>query len=133
MNLTIEELKQKITEDTETWMRLACEKFCVDYVPVQVEFNIRGAGLAGQAWLSKRKIRYNIFIAYDNQDEFIARTIPHEVLHIVDGLIHGYTHGHGKVWKEMMQRCGLDSTRCHSYKTYMVKERREQHKKGIIK
>lgn len=131
--MTIEELKEKIATETELWVKLAGEEFAIEPCPIEVEFNIRGSGLAGQAWLSKRKIRYNIFIAYDNQDEFIARTIPHEVMHIVDGLIHGYTHGHGKIWKEMMQRCGLDSTRCHSYNTYMVKERREQCKKGIIK
>ncbi|MBO77924.1 MAG: hypothetical protein CME17_10870 [Gemmatimonadetes bacterium] len=61
------------------------------------------------------------FLNHHGQD-FIDRTVPHELAHIVDQIVNGmaYTRTmrrvlHGPSWRAIMRDMGCDPKRCHSY------------------
>ena len=79
-----------------------------------IDFRLRGM-TAGKAWLTKNKIQYQPVLLGDNAQDFLARTVPHEVAHIVAWEVFG-DNGHGNGWKAVMRAFGVtDVTRCHSY------------------
>jgi predicted SprT family Zn-dependent metalloprotease len=71
----------------------------------------------------------------ENVDKFIARTVPHELAHLICDRVHPHAHQsqlvrtatgwkrtkrdvHGAYWKEVMRVLGVphhEITRCHSY------------------
>lgn len=86
---------------------------------IGVKFELTG-NTAGRAYfygkIRPSMIDFNLEIAMVNQSEFLTRTVPHEVAHIIDGEINGRTHGHGVEWKMVMETLEVeDITRCHNY------------------
>jgi SprT protein len=79
-----------------------------------VLFNLRGnsAGqMQGRNGLAV--LRYNMPLAENNRERFLAQTVPHEVAHIINWQLGG--HNHDKQWKWIMIEYGVEPERCHSY------------------
>lgn len=59
-------------------------------------------------------------IQQNNLDQFLARTVYHEVAHLVTQAVYGEM-GHGSsfafVMRKVLGRSNVQSTRCHSFKT----------------
>lgn len=104
------------------------------FEPVIVVYRKRGT-TAGTAQWSNRTIDLNSIILMENQDDFIARTVGHEVAHILDKDIHGHRRtasgkrdSHGAGWKSVMRVLGQDPSRCHSYDVTNAKVRKSNNR-----
>ena len=87
---------------------------------------------AGTADSRKWILDFNESIFNIQLDAFLARTVPHEVAHLVDYKVNnghertrtGRRRVHGNNWKNVMRVLQVkDATRCHSYDTDNVKRR----------
>lgn len=85
--------------------------------PKRVTFDLRGrtAGMAhyGYEW----KLRFNMELMAENEQDFLASTVGHEVAHLVAYEIYNDNCGHDVRWITVMVKLGLEPTRCHSYST----------------
>ncbi len=93
----------------------------------RVRWDLRGAA-AGQARFpagGASEIRFNAQLLAENGDAFIARTVPHELAHLVVHLLHrGRARPHGAEWRAVMALFGADPRRCHDYDLSRVPRRR---------
>lgn len=94
----------------------------------EIDFKLTGT-TAGQVhhrkeWDSDKyyatRLRFNVPIAEKNLEDFLARTIPHELAHIlaIKKWGHAEGKGHGTGWKRACRELGMNAeliTRCHSY------------------
>jgi SprT protein len=84
-----------------------------------IRFDLRGQA-AGQAqWRPGERplLRYNLDIAQHHQSDFLARTVAHEVAHLITAACHGRTRPHGPEWCAVMAFLGVpDASRCHDYR-----------------
>lgn len=82
-----------------------------------VSFDLRGKK-GGQAFLRKNHIRLNSVLLTENTEEFIEKTVGHEVAHLATHTKHGEgVAPHGEEWQAMMRAFGLEPLRCHRYDT----------------
>ena len=90
------------------------------------QYDLRGT-TAGQAKYVGI-LRWNMSIYAPNKDVYLARTVPHEVAHLVSYAVYGREgHGHGKHWQHVMRHVmGIEPSRCHSYKEGVKKSREIQ-------
>lgn len=83
-----------------------------------IRFDLRGLAAGQVRWLDGGgvEIRYNLGIARKNRRDFLARTVPHEVAHVLAMACHGRTAPHGAEWRAIMHYLGVaDPERCHDY------------------
>lgn len=87
----------------------------------EVRFDIRNTN-GGEAWIKANRIRYNLTFLVENEKEFLATTVPHEVAHIVAHAVYDRkpmngkkVRPHGKEWKEVMGVLGVEPRVKHSY------------------
>ena len=100
--------------DTDTGI-VKAEKYGLAMNYPTVSFRLRGK-TAGTANYGKQEIRYNAVLLEENGDNFLGRTVPHEVAHLVTRQKYGNrASAHGYEWKSVMRAFGLNPTRCHSY------------------
>ncbi|MDH5327680.1 MAG: SprT-like domain-containing protein [Gammaproteobacteria bacterium] len=90
--------------------------------PVDVTFDIRGTK-AGEYRPLELRIRYNPHIAANQFDEFVGRTVVHEVAHhVVRQVYSRRVRAHGREWRSVMRMLGAtDINRCHRYDMSGVK------------
>jgi len=80
-----------------------------------IEYNLKGA-TAGYAYRHKNLIRLNLELLHNQPDDFIERTVPHEIAHLAAFKYWPEHSPHGAAWQLVMERVlGLPATRCHSY------------------
>jgi SprT protein len=102
-----------------------------------VKYDLKGGG-AGEACYNSNKsadyayIRLNPVIYADHEDDFIERTVPHEMAHLLAFFYYKSRNyritPHGKEWQNVMRILGVkDVTRCHSY-SVRPEERKRQSK-----
>ena len=97
---------------------------------IEVRFDLRGK-TAGQVRIPARGrylIRYNLELLKRGGIDFIERTIPHEVAHVLAYHRHGpKIRPHGREWKGIMRQLGAEPTRCHHYDVSGLGARRLRH------
>ena len=89
-----------------------------------IDFSLRGR-CAGQARVDcngRTSLRLNQQLLAENLEDFLSRTIPHEVAHLVVNWQarnrNQRPRPHGPEWQAVMQNCyNLSPKRCHSYQT----------------
>jgi len=117
-------LQIKALAEVEKYFKMAEKLYGREFAVSTVTFDVRGA-TAGWAYSGQNKIRYNNELMEQNPEEFFARTIPHEIAHIVAEKVFGGIGkkvGHGPQWRRVMEDFGVqDVTRCHSYDVSSVK------------
>jgi SprT protein len=94
---------------------------------IEVRFDLRGQ-TAGQVRIQSRGgylIRYNLELLRRGGDDFLARTVPHEVAHVLAHQHFGATiRPHGREWQSIMRALGAEPTRCHDYDVTGLAQRR---------
>ena len=96
----------------------------LDFPDAEVDFSLRGR-CAGQAQITpdgKTRLRINLQLLQENQDDFLSQTIPHEIAHLVvlwkARKKRKRPNPHGPEWRQVMRNCfQLRPVRCHSYQT----------------
>jgi len=112
------ELVQRTEACTRKLLARAERRFERQMPKAEIRFDLRGrsAGLVLFAPRRPPEIRYNLQLLAENEEEFLARTVPHEVAHLVVRELFGSeTRPHGREWKAVMGVFGADPSRCHDY------------------
>ncbi|MDF1528408.1 MAG: SprT-like domain-containing protein [Sedimenticola sp.] len=85
---------------------------------VHIKFDLTGKA-AGMALFPHRAtpvIRFNALLLTENQEDFLKRTVPHEVAHVIARNFFGKRiKPHGPEWREVMHLFGAEASRCHNY------------------
>lgn len=113
----------------------------------------KGGGVAGTASYTTWTIDLNPVLLMENTDDFMKRTVPHELAHLACDKIYPEAHNrgfndeaagmlrmlsirghgryrrpkrdiHGSRWQSIMRVLGADPSRCHSYDVTNVKRRK---------
>lgn len=90
---------------------------------VKVEFSNKLGETAGYATYRTKLIELNSVLFLENIEEFLNRTIPHEVAHlVVNELYPRAKQHHGPEFRLVMSTYGADSKTRHSYNTDSVRK-----------
>ena len=83
----------------------------------EIRYDLRGT-IAGRYSIKNNTININHTLLYENFQDFLDNTIPHEIAHCIAYQINPYCKPHGRVWKSVMLHCfNIIPNRCHSYDT----------------
>lgn len=133
------EIYAKVEAEVRRCIDVANKHYGRAFSMPKIEYNVRGT-TAGRAHYRAWKIDLNHTLLIENVDDFIARTVIHEVAHLVDFDVHqpdGDTNNfrwgrrrikrsiHGPSWQSVMRVLGAkDITRCHQYDVTNVARRK---------
>lgn len=102
-------------QTTARYVLLARQLYGKNFPMPTVAFDLRGK-TAGQAFLGRNLIRYNAVLLVENEADFEADTIPHEVAHLIADQVYGRAiAAHGTQWQSVMHRFGVTPRRTHDY------------------
>jgi len=93
----------------------------IEFKDFTFNFKLKGC-VAGQAWYTKKMLKFNLILASENLTDFFNDTIPHEIAHIYTDKIFPRSTPHGQQWKYIMSTMGFKPVRCHNYDTQTVKK-----------
>lgn len=128
-------LNYRVEQKLRDCLQLAKKAYGREFVMPLITYNVRG-GHAGRAYYNEHRVDFNAVLLNENVEKFIERTVPHELAHLITGILHPHTKGgrfqkaspHGAEWREVMAALGCkDVTRCHDYDTSSVKRSRGTH------
>ena len=122
MNELSDIVKERLTE----LQNLATEKW--GRVPISISISLTGrvAGRATPVYdngILTGNINLNFVLMMENLEEFLKRTIPHEMAHIYvcqrdKNQMTRFNHGHDLFWQNTCYELGMtEVTRCHNYDT----------------
>ena len=121
------DLQRVAVDMTRSLLRHTAIHFVKTMPEIDVRFDLRGqaAGMAVFPAKGKPYIRYNLQLLELNRQDFLERTVPHEVAHIAAHVIYGTAiRPHGAEWAALMKLYGAESTRCHRYDTSQTSTRK---------
>jgi len=119
-------LQQRTIDSTRQYLRQAESFYKCRFELSEIRFDVGGktAGYFKQLANGHTLINFNYALLKANGEFFIARTVPHEVAHLVAHQLHGSAiRPHGKEWKVVMQLFNADPSRCHEYDVSRVSTR----------
>ena len=115
------ELKAKVEAVVEASYRKCEQHYHQLFKRPEIRYNIRNTN-GGEAWFNRTLIRLNLTFLVENEEKFLATTVPHEVAHLVARAV--YTdkphngkkvRPHGTEWKEVMGVLGVEPKTKHTY------------------
>jgi len=116
--MSVENNSLPVKDRTLALLKRAEQHFCHAMPTIEIRFDLRGQS-AGMVRFQKGKrpvVRYNMQLFSENHETFIARTVPHEVAHIVARTLFGAgIRPHGEEWRAVMAFFGSKATRCHEF------------------
>jgi SprT protein len=117
-----------LREHTSYWLVQSSRITGENLPEVPVLLDLKGSAAGQYRGGAQPCIRYNRIIAAQAFEDFIARTIPHEVAHyVVDRLYAGKrVKPHGIEWQSMMRAFGLEPSVCHRYDLSQVPVRQQR-------
>lgn len=137
------EVKIRIIEAVKLCMMQARQHYGQNFRDPEITFIHNGKRVAGYAEALSWSVNFNPAFANRYADEFIARTVPHEIAHLLDYKLHPKNFKtrwtidrsgrmrregrsvHGPTWKRIMTECfNADPSRCHSWKLDSSTDRR---------
>jgi SprT protein len=96
-----QELEQFATDTIEACYIQAEQTLSKTFKRPTVTFDQRGK-IAGSARLSENRLKLNLTLFAENQQEFLQVVIPHEVCHLLVYKLYGRVKPHGIEWKTLM-------------------------------
>lgn len=122
------DLIHSVDKKVDECLRRISDVYGVEMDRPEINFNQTGM-TAGVAELRSWRIRLNPVLLIENKQDFINRTVPHEVAHLAVQRIYPEAHTrstgkrelHGPCWREIMDALGADPARCHQYDITNVK------------
>ncbi|MBL3526426.1 MAG: SprT-like domain-containing protein [gamma proteobacterium endosymbiont of Lamellibrachia anaximandri] len=122
-------LQQTALAHTKALLEQAGRHFGRQFPDVTINFDLKGqaAGMVRFPALGKPQIRYNALLLNENADDFLKRTVPHEVAHVIARAYYSRNiRPHGTEWQSVMLFFGAEASRCHSYDTQRASTRKLQ-------
>ncbi|PPD55510.1 MAG: hypothetical protein CTY12_00610 [Methylotenera sp.] len=121
MNVSAE-LKQQVQDQVDSTVEAIESLYRTKFhKPVTIRYDINSARTGGLAYPGQFLIRLNPAYLNKYKEEYIKRTVVHEVAHLGVQQVYRLDQGrwkvdaHGSEWKNMMVRLGADPSRCHTY------------------
>ena len=125
------EIKQRVNAKIQEGIAIAKAAYNVDVQMPKIVYDKRGT-TAGTANYRTWTLNFNAVLLTENVEAFIARTVPHELAHLVNDLVYPEAHAteikwtgrgykrtkrdvHGDTWQSIMRTLGASPKRCHSY------------------
>ena len=131
-------LQAEVVKLVAEYFRKATIRFGREFPEYTVCFDLGGKTAGTAEWRRQGtfgmvdvKLSFNMILCRDNTEEFLRRTVPHEVAHIVAEFLYGSSLkkiNHGQAWKMVMQSFGLEPERCHQYDVSGVLKAGSYHK-----
>lgn len=127
------EIKARVDAKLQDTIARAERHFGQTFRFPRVMYTQRGT-TAGTARLREWAVNFNAILLNENVDDFLARTVPHEMAHLIDFQLYPDNHYarwgqkrsiHGPTWKHIMRVVGADPSRCHSYDTSKAQVKRK--------
>lgn len=133
------EVKARVVAKLKEGIALAEKHYNTTIAMPTIKYDKRGT-TAGTANYRTWTVDFNAVLLMQNVDDFIARTVPHELAHLINDQVYPESHQsagttvvrrggrlihkrlprdvHGTSWQSVMRVLGVnDITRCHSYDT----------------
>ena len=116
------ELRDRVNNRIRECLDKAADHYRVVLPFPDVSFDLTGTS-GGVAYTQEMRIRLNGQLFLENTESYFARTIPHEVAHLICGEVYPHTlrrspggkrELHGPHWQEVMVVLGVSPSRCHS-------------------
>ncbi len=128
------EIQKRVEQKLKQGLDIANKKYKLNMQMPTINYNLRGT-TAGKAWGgAKYLIQFNPTLLMENVDDFIKRTVPHELAHLIHFRVHpedvrrmfkgDKRDIHGANWQRIMIELGGDPSRCHSYDITNVQSRK---------
>lgn len=126
------QVQKRVKDKLAECITLAEKKYNQTFTMPTISYKLRGC-TAGKALPGQWTVKFNAQLLMENLDDFIDRTVPHELAHLITDRIYpeahqgGITFGYGRIrrkkrnphgseWQSVMRALGVqDVTRCHSY------------------
>ncbi|MCW8891141.1 MAG: SprT-like domain-containing protein [Sedimenticola sp.] len=111
-------IQKEVEQQVQQLLITAGNHFAKDPGQVEIKFDLTGkaAGMAVFPHRARPIIRFNALLLNENQEDFLKRTVPHEVAHVIARCFFGKRiRPHGQEWKQVMGLFGAEASRCHSY------------------
>ena len=118
--------QQAVIKQTRYFLKLASDAFGKTFDVPEIRFDLSGKAAGYFRCYSNGHclINFNQALLQQNEQEFLSRTVPHEVAHLVCYQLYGKRiKPHGEKWKAVMKLFGADSSRCHDYDLSQIKTR----------
>jgi len=98
------------------WMKRAERYFNKNYPVPMLDLSLRGK-CAGQAYLQKWKLRFNLGLMAENYQDFMLNVVPHELAHLIAFReFGGGIKPHGQEWQGVMEQVlGVPAKTTHRY------------------
>lgn len=127
-------IKARVKAKLEESIATAEAHFGTTFQMPSIRYDKRGT-TAGVATCNRNEVNFNATLLMENVEDFLGRTVPHEMAHLIDYKLHPenfqstvrVTRGgrykrtkrdiHGATWKNIMRVLGAPTSRCHSYDT----------------
>lgn len=119
-----QDVKARVVAKLQEGIAIANKRYNLALQMPHIDYKLTGA-TAGKAYLRKWSVSFNAILLMENIDAFIARTVPHELAHLITDMVYPHVHTrsfgtksqpHGSHWQSVMRVLGVsDITRCHSY------------------
>jgi SprT protein len=125
------ELKEAIRKRYKDCCEIAATKYNIPVNELSIRFDLTNVTAGMFCWNMHCEcyFRVNLEIARNNFEDYLKRTIPHEVSHYIARLMYGYVRSHGREWKRIMWNIfGLEPSRCHSYDVKDIIVKKKPHK-----
>lgn len=119
------DIKRRVETKLQECITIAENHWKTTFKFPHVSYTLTGR-TAGRATFQEWKIKLNAVLLNENVDQFIERTVPHEMAHLIDYQLNpsvvitkpgSKNSFHGPTWKRIMHVLGADSSRCHSFDT----------------
>jgi SprT protein len=132
------ELRAKVDAVIEASFK-TCEKhYKQKFKRPEVRYNIRNTN-GGEAWINRNLIRLNLTFLVENEEKFLATTVPHEVAHLVARYVYtSKPHNgkkvrpHGSEWKEVMGVLTVEPKTKHTYSVASLDIVKIKRKGGMV-
>jgi SprT protein len=130
------ELQNKV-EDTVLECIVKAEQHynkTIDIIPIKYKNMGRTAGrFSYNRVMSRKSLAFSPTLLSENGENFINRTVPHEVAHYIVYIFYPMAKPHGREWRFVMNMVlkAKDSKRCHKYDVSNVKRDRRTLRKYI--
>jgi len=120
--LLSEDRRKKVEDQIRASLNIAEKQYKQKFEMPEIRYDIKNTN-GGTATFQKWLIRLNLILMVENEEKFLATTVPHEAAHLVARRVYHdklaaegkKMQPHGKEWKEVMALFEIPAKVTHSY------------------
>jgi predicted SprT family Zn-dependent metalloprotease len=127
--LLTKELQTKVEKALLAACATAEAKYGMKFELPEIRWDIKNTD-GGRANYANWLVRLNLILCVENEEKFLATTVPHEMAHLINYRVNYATllaagkklRPHGKEWKEVMAVLSVPAKTTHSYQCTSIQK-----------